>query len=71
MKRKLLGYTGRVLFLFGFLMIVGGVGRIDMAVELQEKLSGLQEACAYLISVSGFGVSYIGWKLMQKFDEES
>lgn len=68
-KRKLLGYTGRALMLFGFFIIIGGVGRVDMASELQEKLSGFQEMCAYLISVSGFGVGFIGYKLMQKFDD--
>ena len=68
-KRKLLGYTGRALMLFGFFIIIGGVGRVDMAIELQEKLSGFQEMCAYLISVSGFGVGFIGYKLMQKFDD--
>ena len=68
-KRKLLGYTGRILLLFGFFIIVGGIGSIDLAVESHETLSKLQELCLYLLSVSGFGVAYIGHKLMRKFDD--
>ena len=68
-KRKILGYAGRALILFGFFIIVGGVGSVDMAVESHETLSGLQELCSYLLSVSGFGVGYLGYKLMQAFDD--
>lgn len=69
MKKKAIGYTGRILIIIGFLLITGGVGRIDMAVETGEILSKSMELSSYLISVSGFLVCFLGYKLMQKFDK--
>lgn len=63
--KKILDYTGRAIVMCGLFMIAGGLGHIDMAAELGERLSGVQTAVSYLVSVSGFGVCFAGYKMIQ------
>lgn len=68
MKTKIPGFFGRTVFLAGFFMIIGGFGHIDMLTEMHQQISPAQEIMSYLISVLGFPVAYVGYKLIEKYD---
>lgn len=68
MKNKIPGYAGRAVFLAGFFMIAGGIGHMDMMAEMQAVLPAMEALSSLFISVLGFPVAAMGYRLIQKYD---
>lgn len=57
--------------LYGVLMIFGGIGNIDCAIEMHQELSRAEEIRSYLLSLLGFPVAYVFGKLSNLITERT
>ena len=56
--------TGYILFIVGLIMLIGGIGNIDFAVETGTKLEPTEEIKNYIISIAGIVVTALSVKLI-------